>query len=113
MKSLQELYYESKGLALKNLIEDIPDFNAPDDDNEYDPHVASVKLDPNLLKNLLTIKEDGVEVSIKLGELTVGMFLEEDGKWYVFLNGNPSNKHIAVANSKEEAFGKYINYLMG
>jgi hypothetical protein len=112
MKSLREYYYNGSGLGIQKLLEDITDYTPPDGGEDYSPHAASVKPDSSALKNLLTIEDGGTDVYIKLGIMTVGMLVEDSGSWYVFLNGDSSKNPVAQANSKEEAFGKYINYLM-
>lgn len=59
-------------------------------------------------KDLLTIQDDEVELSVKLGWLTLGTVSEDEGKWYPSVQ----NKEIVSLgfDTKEEAMQKVINY---
>jgi len=65
-------------------------------------------MDITKLSNLLTLKDDGSEVSVMLGWVTIATLVEEEGYWYpsvIFTCDTVPLKEIGSQYStKEEAF---------
>jgi methyl coenzyme M reductase subunit D len=59
-------------------------------------------------KDLLTIQDDEVELSVKLGWVTLGTVNEDEGKWYPTI-GNRELLSLGY-NTKEEALQKILDY---
>lgn len=72
-------------------------------------------MDITKLSSLLTLKDDGCEVTVSLGWVTIATINEEDGLWYpavITTCDHNSTKEIVTMGcaSKEEAFAKVVKW---
>jgi hypothetical protein len=72
-------------------------------------------MDITKLSSLLTIKDDGCDVTVYLGWVPVASITEEDGFWYpsvIATCEHSSMKEIVTMGcaSKEEAFAKVVKW---
>ena len=64
----------------------------------------------DLLKAILTIDDSDVEVTVRMGWKTIAMLEEQNGRWFLTVDGKDCGRMLGYS-SKEKALEGLIAYL--